>query len=144
MLYHAIHVNEGDPPPPRDIVQQPALAQYVSGWGRADDLGFVAEDAASGEPVGAAWLRRWQGNERGYGYVDDATPELTIAVLPGHRGRGAGSQLMAALIDAARERYRALSLSVSPDNPARRLYERLGFVAVGERSGSLVMRLGFD
>lgn len=52
----------------------------MSGWGRAGDMGFVAVDAGSGEPIGAAWLRLLGGDERGYGYVDDETPELGMAV----------------------------------------------------------------
>jgi ribosomal protein S18 acetylase RimI-like enzyme len=50
------------------------------------------------------------------------------------------------LLDAARSLYSAIVLSVRADNPARRLYERVGFVAVDEitnRVGgtSLVMKV---
>jgi len=49
-----------------------------------------------------------------------------------HRGRGIRSLLLEALIEAARaQRNPALSLSVEPDNPARRLYERYGFQVIG-------------
>jgi GNAT superfamily N-acetyltransferase len=81
-------------------------------------------------------------HDRGYGFVDAKTPELSIGVVPTHRGRGIGSRLLEALVVSARaQRHEALSLSVEPDNPARRLYERCGFQVVGAVDGSLTMML---
>jgi ribosomal protein S18 acetylase RimI-like enzyme len=137
MLYQALYVPPGDPPLPRDVVREPALRHYVEGWGRPGDLGFVA--LAGGEPVGAAWLRLLAGDDQGFGHVDDATPELSIALLPCHRGQGIGSALLARLLDAARSHYDAISLSVSTGNPAKGLYEKLGFETVQEEGGSLTM-----
>lgn len=79
------------------------------------------------------------GQDRGYGYVDDATPELSIALLPAYRGRGIGSQLLARLLEQAQGCCPGVSLSVSAGNPARRLYERFGFEIVAERGSSLTM-----
>ena len=139
MLYQSLHVPAGSPPFPRDVIDRPEIAKYVRAWGRAGDMGFVAVDAGSGEPVGAAWLRLLAGDERGYGYVDDETPELGMAVLPGHRGRGVGSDLLGHLLRSAVGVYRSVSLSVSADNPAVRLYERAGFERVRECGASLTM-----
>ena len=75
----------------------------------------------------------------GYGYVDDDTPELSIAVLPQHRGRGIGTQLLTDLLREAEKRYKAVSLSVSSDNPALRMYERAGFKVVTKEEASLTM-----
>jgi hypothetical protein len=63
-----------------------------------------------------------------------------MAVLPGHRGRGIGTALLGRALEAAGARGEAVSLSVARTNPARRLYERAGFVGVGEVAGSLTMR----
>ena len=53
----------------------------------------------------------------------------------GHRGRGTGTVLVAGLAQVARQQgLPGMSLSVEPDNPARRLYERLGFRDVGTTS----------
>ncbi|NHV26831.1 N-acetyltransferase [Burkholderia sp. D-99] len=50
-----------------------------------------------------------------------------IQILPDHQGRGIGEAVLNALLtDAARKRV-PVSLSVLRGNPARRLYERLGF-----------------
>ncbi len=123
----------------QSVLARPELAHYVSGWPRPGDLGVVAEDGPS---VGAAWLRLLPGRDRGYGFVDAKTPELSIGVVPTHRGRGIGSLLLEALVVSARaQRHEALSLSVEPDNPARRLYERCGFQVAGAVDGSLTMLL---
>lgn len=137
MLYHAIYVPAGQPPVAREFVYLPELRKYVAAWGQPNDLGFLALDQT--QPVGASWIRLFQGASRGYGYVDDQTPELTIALLPEFRGQGVGSQLLARLLDAAAARYAAVSLSVSPENPARRLYARCGFEIVSASGDSLTM-----
>ena len=135
-IYHAVHVPADQPPPPRD--HPPAGNKSVRRrWGRPEDEGVVAYDGES--PIGAAWLRLLTGTDKGYGYVDDDTPELTIAVAPGHRGQGVGSRMLTALLEGAGSRYPAVSLSVTADNPAGRLYHRLGFVVVREAGSSLTM-----
>jgi ribosomal protein S18 acetylase RimI-like enzyme len=132
MLRHAYYArwgNEADVP----------LERYVAGWGRPGDSALLAIDEF--QPVGAAWYRLFEEDEPGYGFVDEETPELTIAVVPSRRGRGLGEQLLTALLEQARgEGYGRISLSVEPDNPALHLYEQHGFTKVGERGGSLVMR----
>ncbi|MGH9880993.1 MAG: GNAT family N-acetyltransferase [Pyrinomonadaceae bacterium] len=139
MLYQSLYVPEGGRPFPRAAVHKPELAKYVERWGRAGDLGLVATDSSSIEPIGAAWLRLLTGDASGYGYVDDETPELGIAVLPEHRGRGIGSDLLRHLIESAKAIYPSICLSVSLDNPALRLYERMGFERVGVRGSSVTM-----
>jgi ribosomal protein S18 acetylase RimI-like enzyme len=139
MLYQAIHVPEGAEPLAQEIVHSPGLAHYVAGWGRAGDMGYLAVDA-DGMLVGAAWLRLFPADDPGYGFVDDATPELSVAVMPGYRGQGIGTRLLSALLDAAAERYDAVSLSVQADNSALRLYQRLGFEVVEDGSTWFTMR----
>ena len=93
---------------------------------RAGDLGIVAEAEGA---LGAAWCRRFAGHETGIGgFVDRDTPVLAIAVVEAERGRGIGAALLEQLVATARaEGVAALSLSVGRSNPARRLYERLGW-----------------
>ena len=115
------------------------LERYVAGWGRRGDTALVAIDEF--QPVGAAWYRLFEEGEPGYGFVDDETPELTIAIVPSRRGRGLGEQLLSSLLkQAVKEGHARISLSVEPDNPALRLYEQHGFARVGERGGALVMQ----
>jgi ribosomal protein S18 acetylase RimI-like enzyme len=140
----SIFVRPGDPPMPPDAVDRPEIACYVEQWGRYGDDGVLAVEDATGADLGAAWLRLWPGPATGYGFVDRATPELAIAVRPEHRGRGIGTCLLDTLLDRASQRHRAVALSVSLDNPAVALYQRLGFRAIAESGGTLTMRLTFE
>ena len=60
-----------------------------------------------------------------------------VAVAPDERRRGIGRALVAHLLEGARaRRCRRATLEVRPSNHgARRLYEQLGFEAVGRRRG---------
>lgn len=140
MLYQAIYVAPDSPLLPREIVHEPALARYVQNWPQPGDLGWMALEAQSGQAVGAAWLRLFPVSQPGYGYIDSVTPELSIAVLPGFRGQGIGTGLLSQLLQAAQEKYPAVSLSVSAGNPAAALYQRLGFDIHHADGDSLVMR----
>jgi ribosomal protein S18 acetylase RimI-like enzyme len=127
-LYEAIAWNpERDLPPFEFVIEHPELARYHAGWGRPGDLAYLAADGDA--VVGASLCRLFTEEDHGHGFVDAHTPELAVAVWDGHRGQGIGSQLMDALENVARaERFSQLSLSVDTDNPARRLYDRLGYV----------------
>ena len=114
------------------------VARYVTNWGREGDDGLVAID--EGNLVGAAWYRLFPRDQAGFGFVDESTPELTIAVVPSRRGRGFGHELMTGLLERARRAgYERLSLCVEKDSPAVSLYEGYGFRRVGEVEGALTM-----
>ena len=131
MLFEAVHWRAGVPRPTIDeTLAHPEIARYVEGWGRAGDAGVVALDGE--RAVGAAWYRLLSTAHPGYGFVDERTPELTAGVMGGARGKGVGTALVHALLEQARAAgFEAISLSVEPDNPAVRLYERAGFTRVG-------------
>ena len=79
------------------------------------------------------------GSERiGRFYVERMQNEIRvmdIALLPEYRNQGIGRLLMQeVLIEAERTPPKLVSLHVEPENPAKRLYERLGFMVAGEVS----------
>ena len=115
------------------------LSRYVDNWGRPGDVAVIAHE--TGNRVGAAWLRIFGPDEPGYGYVDDTTPELSIAVVPSRRRHGLGQELLDGLLAAARDAgHEAVSLSVEADSPAVGFYERNGFERVAEGGGAVAMR----
>jgi GNAT superfamily N-acetyltransferase len=139
MLHHAYYWRERAP---QDAAEG-SVQRYVMTWGRPGDAAVIAYSHTG--PVGAAWYRLFKEREPGYGFVDEQTPELTIAVVPSCRGRGYGDELLGALLaQARRDGFHQISLSVEPDNPALRLYERHGFRKVGEYDGSWTMLARLD
>jgi ribosomal protein S18 acetylase RimI-like enzyme len=85
-------------------------------------FGFLPE---AGEPAGVSGV-----------YTADGVADLvSMWVRPSARGRGVGESLIEAAADWAKARdYDTLFLWVTESNTAaRRLYERCGFTATGER-----------
>jgi ribosomal protein S18 acetylase RimI-like enzyme len=76
-----------------------------------------------GEPVGRLYVAR----------LADELRVVDLAILPSHRGLGIGSALLADVIAEAQAAGLPIRLHVEPWNPARRLYERLGFVTIDIR-----------
>lgn len=87
-----------------------------------------------GVPAGRLLVARWTSEIR---IVD-------ISLLPGFRGRGVGSRLLAGLQEEAAAAGRKLSIHVEKFNPALRLYERLGFLPVEDKELYLLMEWGVD
>lgn len=139
MLLEAVNWDASRPQLTRaKALADPTVAHYVAGWPRAGDAGVVAEE--DGVSLGAAWYRVFADDDRGYGFVDSSTPEVSIAVAETWRGRGVGTSLLRELHAVARSvGHRRLSLSVEGANPARELYERLGYLEVGVEGGSITM-----
>ena len=124
------------------VLAQPELSHYVTGWKRPTDFGLVAVDG-DGAPLGAIWARSFSAADPGYGFISADVPELSMAVLPGGRGRGIGGALLRACVAQARELgVAALSLSVEDGNArARALYDASQFRVVGRNGASHTMRL---
>ncbi len=113
------------------VMALPQLRRYFLDFGRPGDAGVVAI-TTDGARLGAAWYRLFSAEEPGFGFIAVDVPELAMGVVPEARGRGIGGALLDALLALAREQgFRALSLAVDRQNPARRLYERKGFRDAG-------------
>lgn len=67
---------------------------------------------------------------------------IQFQLLPSLQGKGVGTKLLQSLVQEAREAGAGLKLNVLKANPARRLYERIGFVVVGEKANAYEMALG--
>ena len=139
MFYTALHVPEGAAPFPKSIIEAPHLAKYIANWGRPDDIALVAEQ--NGQLIGAVWCRLLKAAEKGYGYVDDQTPELSLAIHANFRNQGLGTQLMEkAFIALVEKDFSQVSLSVDQDNKAVNLYKRIGFEIVEEVETAFTMK----
>jgi len=113
-----------------------------TGWPEAFQRAFLAQqhqaqhDHYQAHYPGAEWLIIEAGGEAiGRLYLDERGDDLhliDISLAPERRGGGIGTAIMADLLGWAGARGKTMTLYVEPPNPARRLYERLGFAAEGE------------
>jgi ribosomal protein S18 acetylase RimI-like enzyme len=83
-----------------------------------------------GDPIGQISVRR----------TADEIFLAAIEIAPEHQNQGIGSQLLKALLSESGQSQLPVTLQVLKVNPARRLYERLGFEHAGETSTHYLMR----
>ena len=84
---------------------------------------------AGEEPVGRLYVGRDAG----------ALRVIDVALLPEHRGRGIGTVLLRRVIDEAQALGIPVRLHVERHNPARALYDRLGFRVIEDRGVYFLM-----
>jgi ribosomal protein S18 acetylase RimI-like enzyme len=84
---------------------------------------------ADGQPAGRLYVH----------WGDADIRIMDVALLPEFRGQGIGTRLLRELLDTGRASGRSVSIQVVRGNPARRLYERLGFHAVSEQGIYVLM-----
>ncbi|MEZ4523292.1 MAG: GNAT family N-acetyltransferase [Thermomicrobiales bacterium] len=82
-----------------------------------------------GDPIGRLYVGDWEDDVR----------LIDIALLPDHRNHGIGTRLIEDVMERAASLGKPVRLHVEQNNPARRLYERLDFVALEERGINLFM-----
>jgi ribosomal protein S18 acetylase RimI-like enzyme len=140
-LYDAIFIPEGLEKPDKEITKLPALSNYVKDFGKDTDLCLVAE--LNGDLIEAIWTRIFTETEKGYGFVDTKTPELSMSIIEYYRNKGIGTKLLTAMINKLTLlAYDQVSLSVDKLNYAFRLYNRFGFEIVesDEKSATMIKR----
>ncbi len=64
----------------------------------------------------------------------------SILILPEHQNKGIGSLIISKITEQAQQQGHSVTLQVLKVNPARRLYERLGFIIEGETDTHFKMR----
>ena len=140
MLYFALYVPEGQPPFPKSIFDNPDISKYIENWSTfPNDLALVA--VINDELIGAIWGRTFSSSNAGYGFIDENTPEISMAVKEKLRNQGIGSKL----IDEISKTYfskgiKSISLSVDKRNRAKSLYARKGFIILEDKGVDFTMK----
>ncbi len=125
-IYHAIFRKDPSLEIPQSIIEEAEIKNYISDFGRKHDFGKVVE--VDGKIVAVAWTRLLNGEIKGYGYIDEETPEFAIAVLPEYQGKGIGTKLLRNLLQYLKALgYKQAALAVQKENPALYLYLKVGF-----------------
>ena len=132
-VYASTRAEELAPVPWSDDQKQAFLRQQFEAqsayWGAHYAGGEFSVVEADGVPAGRFYVARLSGEIR---LVD-------VALLPEWRGRGIGSRLIEGLFEESRRSGLPVTIHVEVFNPARALYERLGFVQREDRGMYLLM-----
>ncbi len=137
-LYNAIFQRDSENLLPKSVTKQPELLVYIKDFGRTDDHCLVAE--CGQKLVGAVWTRILSGEVKGFGNIDESTPEFAISLIEGYRNKGIGTALMKAMINLLTKKgYKQTSLAVQKDNYAVRMYKAIGFSIVDENDEEYIM-----
>lgn len=139
-LYEAIFIPEGHIPLPKEVIKDKSLSKYIDNWGKDKfDIALVVE--SENQLVGAIWGRLLTDEKKGFGYVDNNTPELSMALKNEYRNQGIGTKLIKAIASEYQKiGVEYLSLSVDKANNASNLYKRLGFEIIEEMETSWTMK----
>ncbi len=76
-----------------------------------------------GAPIGRLYLERWSSEHR----------IIDIALIPQRRGSGIGKAVLDDVMADAAAAKKAVGIHVEKENPAMRLYQRLGFTRVEDK-----------
>lgn len=114
--------------------------EWAWGWDEAFQLvGFWKHHPL--EQLRLVWV---EGERAGVLHVEEQADlhfVRMIFMLPAFQGRGVGAQLLLSELARARRRGKPLHLKVIKINPAKKLYERLGFTMIGEDEATCSMSL---
>ena len=76
-----------------------------------------------GEAIGRLYIEEWSSQIR----------IIDISLMPASRGRGLGAAILKDMLEMARIAGKTVSIHVEKNNPARHLYDRLGFAAIEDK-----------
>ena len=139
-LYEAIFQPDEENLVPRTVLKQPELRAYIEAFGKKDDHCLVA--LVDDKIIGAVWTRILAEGVRGFGNLDDTTPEFAISLYKQCRGLGIGTKLMEQMCNHLREKgYAKASLAVQKANYAVKMYRKAGFTVVGENQQEYIMAI---
>jgi ribosomal protein S18 acetylase RimI-like enzyme len=118
---------------------RPYVAQ-IYGWDEPTQYGYFE----NGFHPSAIQIIQYDGQNVGMYELQESVKSWFLAVimvLPEFQNKGIGSTIIQRMIDDIAVSNKPLRLQVFKVNPARRLYERLGFVKLGESKTHIQMEM---
>jgi ribosomal protein S18 acetylase RimI-like enzyme len=115
------------------------LTEAVGPWDEAVQQKLIEEAVAD---AGTSILRQHE-DDAGWLQVEETRHIVHLQqlfVLPAMRNRGLGTSLLTWMKERAERKRKDLTLEVMANNPARRLYDRLGFKPVTTANNKITMR----
>ena len=117
---------------------------YVEDFFGPWDQDYQDQRFAEEYTIEETWIIIRGGTEVGWLAKQNLPQEIILIhfyIAPEHQKLGTGTQVLRDLIAEARKRNKAVSLGVMKNNPARRLYEREGFIVIGENDYKFLMKI---
>lgn len=105
------------------------LMVYLNSWGREGDLGVIAHK--DDRDLGAAWIRLFDYEGCGPGFVSPGVPELVLAAEPFVRGEVEERLVEGLFLLARANKVAFVSTAIPMDGAERDLLENLGFADAG-------------
>lgn len=138
-LYQAIFQKDPHHLIPREVIYQPEVFVFIKDFGKfPDDYALAYE--TQGKIVGVVWARLLNQEIKGFGNVDNHTPELAISCLNAFRNRGIGTKLMREILTQLKKKgYQKCSLAVQKTNYALKMYKKVGFSVLKETDEEYIM-----
>ena len=140
MLYEAVFWRPNpDKPAFEEGLAYPGVNHALVDWGAKEgDTAVIT--LVDSMPAGAAWYRFYTDDNCIRGYINETTPVIAIAVQNDYQRQGIGGQMLEWLISqASKHNIQKLSLMVSKDNHALKLYRKCGFLEHADTGDSLLM-----
>ncbi len=115
------------------------LTEALGSWNEASQQRLIADAVAD---AGTSILRQHE-DDAGWLQVEETRHIVHLQqlfVLPAVRNRGLGTSFLTWMKERAERKRKDLTLEVMTNNPARRLYERLGFKPISTADNKITMR----
>ncbi|MBF9018814.1 MULTISPECIES: bifunctional helix-turn-helix transcriptional regulator/GNAT family N-acetyltransferase [unclassified Oceanispirochaeta] len=146
MLFEAVYwrsIKQGNAPNFEEGLKAEGVMNSLIDWGkRKQDLGLIALNGSN--QIGAAWIRYYQKSNSIRGFIEDSVPVLVIGIKNEYRNKGIGTEILNLLIEKAKGKcINSISLMVSEDNEAYKLYRKVGFELKEKHGDSLLMIMNF-
>lgn len=136
--YQAIFLRDENIIVPRTVLDDPKLRVFYENFGKPEDECLVVE--IDNKIVGAVWTRIISGEVKGFGNIDEYTPEFGISLFKEYRNKGLGTKLMKSMLELLKNKgYKRTSLAVQKDNYAVKMYQNVGFYIIKELEEEYLM-----
>ncbi|HLG48524.1 MAG TPA: GNAT family N-acetyltransferase [Reyranella sp.] len=115
------------------------LTEALGPWNEPSQQRLIADAVAD---AGTSILRQHE-DDAGWLQVEETRHIVHLQqlfVLPAVRNRGLGTSFLTWMKERAERKRKDLTLEVMTNNPARRLYERLGFKPISTANNKITMR----
>jgi ribosomal protein S18 acetylase RimI-like enzyme len=125
---HFREVTDETNPIPREVVNVPQVRVYIDKFGqKKDDCCLVAD--LNGKIIGGVWVRILADKMKGYGNIDNKTPEFAISLFKEYRNCGIGTQLMHEMFARLKAKgYKQASLIEKDENADKDILDFNSFV----------------